>query len=167
MAAENGTRKLAVICSKGNLDMAYPGLVLANAALSYGIDVTLFFTFWGLDLITKTRQDHLELAPVGITSMKLSDFGMPNAGIPNIVGMLPGMTAVATKLMKDKMSKLEIPPVSEFLQMIVDGGGKLYGCKMSVDMLGLKKEDFCEGVMDVITAGDFMDLTEGAQVLFI
>lgn len=161
-------RKIAFICSKGTLDMAYPALVMGWAALGNGIDVTIFFTFWGLDIITKARVDHLELAPVANTSMKMSMMGVPgNLGIPNLVGVLPGMTAVATKLMKDKMHALEVPPVSEYLQMLVDAGAKLYACKMSVDMMDLKKADFVDGVIDIVTAGDFMDMTEGAQIIFI
>ena len=166
MADEN--RKVAFICSKGTLDMAYPALVMGWAALGNGIDVTIFFTFWGLDMINKDRVDHLELAPVGNTSMKMSMMGVPgNLGIPNLMGVLPGMTAFATKLMNNKMKNLEVPPIREYLQMLVDAGAKLYACKMSVDMMGLKKEDFVDGVLDIVTAGDFMDKSEGAQVIFI
>ncbi len=163
------TRKIAFICSKGNLDMAYPALIMGWAALGNGIDVTLFFTFWGMDMITKNRVDHLELPAVGNTSMKMSMMGVDtgNLGIPQIVGMLPGMTAFATKLMKDKIAALEVPPVREFLEMMVDGGAHLYACKMSVDMMGLKKEDFIDGVESIVTASDFMDMTEGAQIIFI
>ncbi len=161
-------RKVAFICSKGTLDMAYPALVMGWAALGNGIDVTIFFTFWGLDIINKARVDHLELAPVANTSMKMDMMGVPgHLGIPNIVGVLPGMTAFATKLIKDKMTALEVPPVREYLQMMVDGGAKLYACKMSVDMMGLDKKDFVDGVIDIVTAGDFMDMTEGAQIIFI
>jgi len=167
MTEEN--RKIAFICSKGNLDMAYPALVMGWAALGNGIDVTIFFTFWGMDMIRKLRIDHLEIAPVANTSMKMSMMGVNtgNLGIPNIMGVIPGMTAFATKLMKSKMEKLEIPPVSEYMQMLVDAGAKLYACKMSVDMFDLKKEDFIDGVIDIVTAGDFMDMTEGAQMIFI
>ncbi len=163
------TRNVAFICSKGNLDMAYPALVMGWAALGNGIDVTIFFTFWGLDMITKARVDHLEIAPVANTSMKMSMMGVKdrNLGIPNIMGMLPGMTAFATKLMKDKMEYAGSPLCREYLQMLVDAGAKLYACKMSVDMMGLKKEDFVDGVLDIVTAGDFMDMTEGAQIIFI
>jgi peroxiredoxin family protein len=163
------TRKVAFICSKGDLDMAYPALIMGWAGLGNGIDVTIFFTFWGLDLIRKLRQDHLEIAPVANTSMKMSMMGVNtgNLGIPNILGILPGMTAFATKLMNDKMAKLQVPPVGEYLQMLVDGGAKLYACKMSVDMFGLKKEDFVDGVLDIVTAGDLMEMTEGAQIIFI
>ena len=162
------SRKIAFICSKGNLDMAYPALVMGWAALGNGIDVTLFFTFWGLDMINKARVDNLAIPPVANTSMKMSMMGVPgNLGIPNIMGVLPGMTAFATTLMKNKMEDLEVPTVREYLQMLVDAGAKLYGCKMSVDMMGLTKEDFVDGVVDIVTAGDFIDMTEGAQVIFI
>lgn len=162
-------RKIAFICSKGSLDMAYPALVMGWAALGNGIDVTIFFTFWGMDMINKNRVDHLELAPVANPSMKMSMMGINagNLGIPNLAGVLPGMTAVATGLMKDKMKKLEVPPVREYLQMLVDAGAHLYACKMSVDMMGLSKDDFVEGVEAIVTAGDFMDMTDGAQIIFI
>jgi peroxiredoxin family protein len=162
-------RKVAFICSKGALDMAYPALVMGWAALGNGIDVTIFFTFWGMDLINKKRVDHLEIAPVANPSMKMSMMGVDtgNLGIPNLLGVLPGMTAFSTSLMKNKMEKLGVPPVREYLEMLVDAGAKLYACKMSVDMMDLKKEDFIEGVIDIVTASDFMDMTDGAQIIFI
>lgn len=165
---ENGNRKIAFICSKGNLDMAYPALVMGWAALGNGIDVTLFFTFWGLDMINKARVDHLEIPPIANSSMKMNMMGIPGyIGIPQFAGGLPGMTPFATALMKKKMNELQVPCVREYLQMLVDGGAKLYACKMSVDMFGLKKEDFIEGVQDIVSASDFMDMTEGAQIIFI
>lgn len=165
----NSNRKIAFICSKGDLDMAYPALIMGWAALGNGIDVTLFFTFWGLDLITKKRQGRLELAPVANTSLKMSLMGLPtgNLGIPSLMGIIPGMTAFTSWFMKKKIAEVGAPPVCEYIQMLVDGGAKLYGCKMTVDMFGLKKEDFVDGVTDVVTAGDFMDMTEGAQIIFI
>ena len=161
-------RKVAFICSKGNLDMAYPALVMGWAALGNGIDVTLFFTFWGMDLIRKDRQEKLQIPPIGNSSMKMDMMGVPgNIGIPQWMGGLPGMTAVATKLMKDKMEKLDVPDVPEYMQMLVDAGADLYACKMSVDMFGLTEDDFIEGVEGIVTAGDFFDKTEGAQIVFI
>jgi peroxiredoxin family protein len=165
--AEN--RKIAFICSKGDLDMAYPALIMGWAALGNGIDVTLFFTFWGMDMIRKDRVDRLEIAPVANTSMKMTMMGVDtgNLGIPNLMGVLPGMTAFATSLMKDKMKKLGVPPVREYLEMLCDAGAEMYACKMSVDMFGLKQEDFIDGVKAIVTAGDFMDMTDGAQIIFI
>jgi peroxiredoxin family protein len=169
MMDNNNNRKMAFICSKGNLDMAYPALIMGWAALGNGIDVTLFFTFWGLDLIRESRVDHLEIPPVANTSMKMTMMGIPvdNLGIPNFMGAIPGMTAFATALMKKKMDDLEVPPVREYMQMMVDAGAKLYGCKMTVDMMDLEMEDFIPGVERVVTASEFMDLTEGAQIIFI
>jgi peroxiredoxin family protein len=163
------TRKIVFVCSKGDLDMAYPALILGWAALGQGVDVTFFFTFWGMDLIRKLRQDHLEIAPVGNTSMKMSMMGVNtgNLGIPQIMGVLPGMTAFATKLMKSKMNKLEVPPVGEYLQMLVDAGAKLYACKMTHDMYGLTEEDYVDGVIGVASAADVIDMAAGAQLVFI
>ncbi|MEL7590491.1 MAG: DsrE/DsrF/DrsH-like family protein [Anaerolineaceae bacterium] len=166
MSEEN--RKIAFICSKGNLDMVYPALVMGWAALGNGIDVTLFFTFWGMDMINKARVDHLEVPPIGNSSMKMNMMGVPGyVGIPQIFGIVPGMTAFASSLMKSKMKKIEVPTVHEYLDMLTDAGANMYACKMSVDMFGLKKEDFIDGVKDIVTAGDFMDMTEGAQIIFI
>jgi peroxiredoxin family protein len=94
--------------------------------------------------------------------------GVPGyVGIPQFLGAFPGMTAFATHLMHKKMDALKVPPVREYLQMLVDAGAKLYACKMSVDMMGLKKEDFIDGVIDIVTAGDFMDMSENSQIIFI
>jgi peroxiredoxin family protein len=166
MAEQN--RKIAFICSKGNLDMAYPALVMGWAALGNGIDVTIFFTFWGLDMINKARVDNLEIPPIANASMKMNMMGIPGyIGIPQFMGWIPGMTWFASTLMKAKMKALGVPPVREYLQMLIDGGAKLYACKMSVDMFKLKKEDFIDGVQDIVSAGDFMDMTDGAQIIFI
>jgi peroxiredoxin family protein len=162
------TRKIAFICSKGNLDMAYPALIMGWAALGMGIDVTIFFTFWGMDMIRKDRIDHLEVPPVGNASMKMSLMGVPgNIGIPQIMGVIPGMTPFATAVMKSKMRKLDVPPVREYIQMLVDGGAKLYACKMTNDLYDLKMEDYVDGVISIVTASEFIEMTDGAQIIFI
>ena len=162
-------RKIAFICSKGDLDMAYPALIMGWAALGNGVDVTFFFTFWGLDLVKKSRVDRLEIAPVANTSFKMSMMGLPtgNLGIPNMMGILPGMTAFSSWFMKSKMNELQVPTVREYLEMLSDGGAKMYGCKMTVDMFGIKMEDFLPCVESVVTASDFIDMSEGAQIVFI
>jgi peroxiredoxin family protein len=161
-------RKIAFICSKGNLDMVYPALIMGWAAIGNGIDVTIFFTFWGMDMINKARVDHLEVPPLANSSMKMNMMGVPGyVGIPQIMGVIPGMTAFASALMKSKMKKLGVPSVREYLEMLSDAGANMYACKMSVDMFKLKKEDFLPCVKDIVTAGDFMDMTDGAQIVFI
>ncbi len=150
-------RKLAIICSKGSLDMAYPGLVLANAAAMMGVEAFIFFTFWGMDIVTKKKMKKLKVTPVGNPSM----------GMPQILGVLPGMTDLATSMMKKKIEELDLPDIEEFLEILHDSGVKLYGCKMAADMMGLTKEDLVPYVEDIITATDFIEMTEGAQILFI
>ena len=104
MADQN--RHIAFICSKGDLDMAYPALVMGWAALGNGIDVTIFFTFWGMDMITKDAATTLSSPPVANTSLKMNMMGLPtgNLGIPNIVSIIPGMTRFTTWFMKKKMA---------------------------------------------------------------
>ncbi len=167
--AEEKNRHIAFICSKGDIDMAYPALIMGWAALGNGVDVTIFFTFWGLDLITEKRCDKLEIAPVALTSMKLKMMGLPtgNLGIPNILGMIPGMTAFASWFLKKEIKKQGVPTVREYIQMLSDGGAKLYACKMTVDMFNLKKEDFLPQVDKIVTASDFIDMSEGAEIIFI
>ena len=162
-------RHIAFICSKGDLDMAYPALIMGWAALGNGIDVTIFFTFWGMDIINKKRLNRLELSPIGNTSMKMSMMGLPtgNLGIPNWMAAIPGMTAFTSWFMKKKIGEVGAPPVGEYLQMLVDAVAKLYACKMSVDMMGLTMDDFVDGVDSIVTAADFMDMTEGAETIFI
>ena len=149
--------KISIICSKGSLDMAYPGLVLANAARMSGIDVTMFFTFWGLDIVNKKKVDHLHLSIVGNTSVP----------IPAMIAGLPGVEALATSQMKKEMQKLDIPAVPEFLQMLDDAGAQLYACQLAMDMFRLHRDDLVPQVKDVISAMDFFDKSQGAQIIFI
>jgi len=150
-------RKLAIICSKGNLDMAYPGLVMANAALGEGIETHLFFTFWGFDIITKSRMHDLKFTLLGNTATHL----------PQGLGGLPGMTAMATHMMKKQIADIGVPDVPEFLEQIVASGGHLWACRMSADMMHLTEADLYDEVEGIINASDFIEKTEGAQLLFI
>ena len=150
-------RKLAIICSKGNLDMAYPGLILANAALGEGVHVDLFFTFWGFDMINKKTMGDLKFTMLGNTATHM----------PQGLGGLPGMTAMATHQMKKSIEEIGVPEVPEFLRQIVDSGGHLWACRMSADMQHLGMDDLYEGVEAIISAADFIEMTDGAQLLFI
>jgi len=163
---ESTDRKLAIICSKGNLDMAYPALVLGNAALGEGVETHLFFTFWGFDMIINSRMDNLKFSPAGNTSMHLP-MKDREIRIPQAVMPLPGMTTMATKRLQDSLDELDIPPVREFLDQIVAAGGQLWGCRMSADMNKVDMDDLYEGVIDIINASDFIEMTDGAQLLFI
>ena len=158
------TRKLAIICSKGNLDMAYPGLILANAALGEGVETHLFFTFWGFDMITKSRMDHLQFSPLGNTAMHLPG---TDAHIPQAVMPAPGMTAMATHMLKKQIADLGVPEVPDFLDQIVAAGGHLWACRMSAEMNHLTLDDLRDDVEDIISASDFIEMTDGAQLLFI
>ncbi len=159
-SGETSGRKLALIASKGSLDMAYPPLILANAARMSGIEVEMFFTFWGLDIITKKKMGKLNVATVGNPNMH------PWFGIPTLLGALPGMSAAASWMMRGEIKKLDFPPVPEFMKLIIDAGANVYGCKMSMDMMKLTKDDLIEGAT-VLGAMEFMDITEGAQVIFV
>ena len=127
---EETGRKLAIICSKGNLDMAYPGLILANAALGEGVETHLFFTFWGFDMINKKTMGDLKFTMLGNTATHM----------PQGLGGLPGMTAMATHQMKKSIEDIGVPEVPEFLQQIVDSGGHLWACRMSADMQHLEAD---------------------------
>jgi peroxiredoxin family protein len=155
-------RKLAIICSKGNLDMAYPGLILGNAALGEGVETHLFFTFWGFDMIMKSRMHDLQFSPAGNAAMHLpgSDRHMPQA-------LAPAMTGMATKMLKKQIADLGVPEVPDFLDQIVAAGGHLWACRLSADMMKIDETDLREDVEGIITAADFIEKTVGAQLLFI
>ncbi len=157
-------RKIAFICSKGNLDMAYPALIMASGALGEGIECHIFFTFWGMDMINKATQANLQFSMLGNTAMH-----MPGQAwhIPQGFGGLPGMTGFATRMLKKQIRELDVPDVPEFLSMLHDMGAKLWACKLSVDMMGLERDDMIDEVEDIINVSEFMELSEDAQIIFI
>ena len=157
-------RKLAIICSKGNLDMAYPGLILANAALGEGVETHVFFTFWGFDMIAKSRMNNLQFSPAGNAAMHLP---VGDMHLPQSLAPLPGMTAMATKMLKKSIADLGVPEVPDFLDQIVAAGGHLWACRMSADMNHFTQADLRYDVEGIISASDFIELTVGAQLLFI
>lgn len=156
----NGRRKLCIISSKGSLDMAYPPLILANAARMSGVECDIFFTFWGLDIITKKKMGKLNVSTVGNPNMH------PWFHIPTLVGILPGMSAAASWMMNREIEKLDFPPVPEFVEMVIDAGTNIYGCKMSMDMMKLTKEDLVDGA-EVLGAMEFLELSADAQTIFV
>ncbi|MGA7987431.1 MAG: DsrE/DsrF/DrsH-like family protein [Candidatus Dormiibacterota bacterium] len=148
--------KVSIVISKGSLDGIYPGLIMANGARAEGIDANLFFTFFGLDAIHKTRHEHIKIATVGNPGLHLSTW----------LGGVPGMSSVMTHYLAGKMEKLDIPSIPEFVEMIADTGCGLYACKASADLFGLTKDDFIPQVQDIITVGEFYAQSSGGQIIF-
>jgi peroxiredoxin family protein len=157
-------KKVCIICAKGSLEDVYATLVLANGAVMEGIECNVFFTFFGLDAITKKQMKKLHTGTVGNPAMR-----MPGGlAFPTLLGMLPGVEAGVSAMMKSTMEKLDIPTVDEFLEMITAGGGQIYACKLAMDMFKLKKEDLSEHVIDVLTVGQFYGMCGGqnTQIIF-
>ena len=160
MKKDPAKNKVAIIASKGTLDMAYPPLILASAAAAMGEDVEIFFTFYGLDIVKKGGAEHLKVAPIANPAMPVP--------MPNIIGMLPGMTPMATWMMKSQFfGKHNVAPVEQLLQECVDLGVKLTACQMTMDVMGIKAEDLIEGV-EVGGAATFINFANEAHItLFI
>ena len=157
-------KKVSIICAKAAIEDVYATLVLGNGAVMEGIETNIFFTFFGLDAIMKTRMDKLHTAVTGNPGLRLPG-GMR---MPTLLGVIPGMEAMTSSMMLSQMEKLDIPPVSEFLDLITAGGGKIYACKLAMDMFKLTKDDLSEHVAEVLTVGDFYMLAggEGSQIIF-
>ncbi len=157
-------KKVCLICAKGTIEDVYAALVMANGAVMEGIETKVFFTFFGLDAITKKQMNKLHTATVGNPAMRMPG-GLP---FPSILGILPGVEAGVSAMMKSQMEALDMPPVDEFMDMITAGGGEIYACKLAVDMFKLKKEDLSEHVKDIITIGDFYGMCggQGTQIIF-
>ncbi len=150
--------KLMIVVSKGTLDMAYPPLILGQIAASLGMEVGLFFTFWGLDIIRKDKVDKLKVSPVGNPSM----------GMPNLLGIIPGMTDLATWMMKKKAAQIGMKPIREMIKECKELGVKFYACSNTMEMMGLKREDLLDEVDDVVGATAFLNMAaEDAIVMFI
>lgn len=159
-ASENGkVRKIMLILSKATIDNVYACFILANGARMEGIEAEIFFTFFGLEAIQKKKLEHLHVATVGNPAMH----------IPTMVGGLPGMEALATKMMKKEMEKLDIPPVEEFLEILSASGVKLWACKLAMDMFHLETDDLIEDLDGVLTVGDFYEKAAGenTHLMFI
>ena len=152
-------RKMLFILSKATIENVYAAFIMANGARMEGIESEIFFTFFGLEAIQKKKLEHLRVATVGNPAMH----------IPTMLGGLPGMEALATKMMKNEMEKLDMPPVGEFLEILSDSGCRLWACKLAVEMFHLKKEDLIDEVEDIITIGDFYARAdqENTHLLFI
>lgn len=151
--------RLAIVCSKGSLDMAYPPFVLATAAAAMDMEVMLFFTFWGLDIIHRNKIDSLEVSIA-------SNPGMP--AMAKVAGIVPFGTKMVSSMFKDQFAKSNVMSIREFVNTSAEMGVHLVACQMSMDVLGVKREDLIPEVEDVVGAATFLDFAKEAKVqLFI
>jgi peroxiredoxin family protein len=134
--SEADTKKMSIIATKGTLDMAYPPLILASTAAAFGYDVTVFHTFWGLDILHEERS----------TNLKLSSVGNPNMPVPNVVGALPGMDRVTTSMMERKIEDNETATIEELIETSLSVGVEFQACQMTIDLMGYDEAEFYDGV---------------------
>ncbi len=149
--------RCAIIASKGTLDMAYPPLLLATGARSMGIEASIFFTLYGVNILKKGA--NLKVAPIANPAMPIP--------MPNILGSLPGMTAMASMMMKGMFKKQSVPTIQELLDMSRESGVKLVVCQMTLDVLGMKRKDLIDGI-EFGGLATFLEYGMGATVtLFV
>ncbi len=132
----DGQQKMTIVATKGSLDMAYPPLILASTAAAFGWEVVVFHTFWGLDILHETKSKKL----------KLSALGNPSMPMPNALAALPGMDAMATRMMESKIDENGTASVEELIDLSLETGVDLQACQMTIDLMGYDDDDFYEGV---------------------
>ncbi len=167
------TPSLAIIATKGTLDMAYPPFILGSTATALGWDVSIFFTFYGLELLKKDLD--LEVSPLGNPAMPMKmPFGPEwfkaiNWKIPNAVqGIVPGFEVFATGMMKKTLRNKGVASIAELREMTIEAGGRLVACQMTVDLFGYDMDDFIPEVKDWIGAASFLPTAAKSDVsLFI
>ena len=133
------TKKMAIIATKGTLDMAYPPFILGSTAAALGYEVQIFFTFYGLQLLRRDLSD-VKISPLGNPAMP-----MP-VPMPVLVAALPGMESMATMMMKQKIKSKGVASIEELRTACIEGGVKFIGCEMTVDLFDFKREDFIDGI---------------------
>ena len=149
--------RLLVILSKGTLDMVYPAFMIANTGAAMGKDVHMFFTFWGMNAVTTKTYGSLKVAPVG----------NPGLPMPNILGMIPGMTSMATRMMKGRIGKAKVPSIPDMVKTAKELGVKLHACSTTLEVMGTTKEMLLPEVDDIVGAATMLELGQGGQIIFI
>jgi peroxiredoxin family protein len=158
-APKKRRRRLAIVASKGTLDMAYPPLILASSAAALGWEASIFFTFYGLDIVNKKKSGHLQVAPLGNPAMPVP--------VPNLLGAIPGMTAIATRMMKSWMATAKMPQTGELLDICRRSGVQLIACSTTMGVMKVAPEDIMDGI-PCGGAAAFLDYAAEADVsLFI
>ncbi len=155
------SKKMTIIASKGSLDMAYPPLILATTAAAMDVDVTIFFTFYGLEIVKKENAEKLRVSPLGNPAMPMP---LP---IPSLVSSLPGMEAMATAMMKSMFRKHGVATINQLIELAKESGVKLIACQMTMDVMGYKQSDIIDGV-EFGGAATWLDQAADSQInLFI
>ena len=135
-AGEDDGKKMTIIATNGSFDMAYPPLILASTAAAFDWDVVVFHTFWGLDILHDEKSKNL----------KLSAVGNPNMPVPNALAALPGMDAMATRMMQKKIDENGTATVEELIETSLDLGVDLQACQMTIELMDYDEDDFFDGV---------------------
>jgi peroxiredoxin family protein len=155
---EDDTKKMSIIATKGTLDMAYPPLILASTAAAFDYEVTVFHTFWGLDIIHEERS----------TELKMSSVGNPNMPVPNVVGALPGMDRVTTKMMERRIEDNDTASIAELIETSLDMGVEFQACQMTIDLMDYDEDDFYDGVTTGVGAATALqDMAEADIQLLV
>jgi peroxiredoxin family protein len=136
------TKRLAMIVTKGSLDWAYPPFILATTAAAMGVEVSMFFTFYGLTLLKKKLD--LNVTTLGNPAMQMPMFGM-HIGMPNVVSAIPGVDAAASAMMKNLIKKKGIASIEELRGLALESEVEMVACQMTMDMFEYSLDDMIEG----------------------
>ena len=152
-------KRLAIIATKGTLDFAYPPLILATTAAALDYEVTIFWTFYGLQVLKKDR--NLKISPLGNPAMP-----MP-VPMPVVVQMLPGMESMATIMMQQKMASKGVASIDYLMEMALESDVKMIACQMTVDLFDFKPSELIDG-LEFAGAARFFEVAQQADItLFI
>jgi peroxiredoxin family protein len=164
------TPSMTIIATKGTLDWAYPPFILASTAAALGWNVSIFFTFYGLNLLKKDISD-LKVSPLGNPGMPMKmPFGPDwfkgiNWNIPNLIQAgIPGFESVATMLMKQTIKNNGVADIAELRSLSVEAGVEMIGCQMTVDLFGFTRDDFIPEVKEYCGAATFLPMAQQADV---
>jgi peroxiredoxin family protein len=143
MADESGTKSMSIIVTKGTLDWAYPPMILSTTAAAMGLNVTLFFTFYGLTLLLKDPK--LRMSPLGNPAMKMPMMG-GHMGMPNFMSMIPGVDAGASAMMRDMMKKKGVASFEELRSLALESDVRMIACQMTMDLFEYTLDDMIPGI---------------------
>ncbi len=138
----SGAKSMSIIVTKGTLDWAYPPFILGTTAAAMGLDVTMFFTFYGLPLLLKNLD--LRLSPLGNPAMKMPLGGM-HMGMPNLASVVPGVEAAASKMMKNLMQKKGVASITDLRSLAIESDVRMIACQMTMDLFEYTLADMIEG----------------------